>query len=168
MIGLLFVKARLKLTELPFLVSYSNTVFHVRLTRTTPFSLVLFLCFYKWFFLKLNAWSDLLTTVSRESIFLFPFSKFGGEELSFQGDLMTDSEKLLYTFYFLWLKQDRLAGLPKIEIAIRTKSNKIHNPYLIAFVLNFTNNRNPTINRVSKGKIKKIQTRMYKILIFSG
>lgn len=166
MIGL-FVKARLKPTELPFLVRYSNTAFYVRLTRTTPFSLVLFLCFYKWFFLKLNAWSDLLTTVSRVSIFLFPLSKFGGEELAFQGDLMTDSEKL-YTFYFLWLKQDRLAGLPKIGIAIRTKSNKIHNPHLIAFVLNFTNNRNPTINRVSKGKIKKIQTQMYKVLIFSG
>lgn len=45
MIGL-FVKARLKPTKLPFLVSYSNSVLHVRLTRTIPVSLLLFKCFF--------------------------------------------------------------------------------------------------------------------------
>lgn len=92
--------------------SYSNIVLNVRLTRTTFLSLIIFLCFYKCFFLKPNARSYLLRTLSREDITSVSlFLDLMMDELAFQGGLMSADSNTFPSFSsFGWMKTDRHTG----------------------------------------------------------
>lgn len=59
--------------------------------------------------------------IEQERASVFPFSQYTGEELAFQGDLMTDSKNTFTSFsYCGWIKKMKLSEL-LIGISIRTK-----------------------------------------------